>query len=370
MPLDDHQSSERTILEQARIYQGSGYFITPLRGKDAFIKDWQLKQQHWTEAELQKLFKEDGCNIGLVTGKKSGGLVDIDYDCPEALEFDKIFGLNSGFWFGRASSPISHKIFLCTADIPECIDFDDPLPTPGQKSKLLEIRGNNRQTMAPPSIHPCGEKLVLGGSTPTTVDVAELIKDKRKVALACLIARHYPVEGSRDAGWLGISGLLARAGWSEEEINFFTRVVVNHCEDEAYKERRGREKGKKAVQRKESERLIAGRRQLVKAFKPEVVKAMYKFLGFEQPDGVVWADGKLPEIVDEVIEELLDDGCGKPIFNVSGTLIKIAKSVPVAVHQMDGSTYPATDMPVSYNAVGLRDRIARSVKIGKMEKTT
>jgi hypothetical protein len=53
-----------------------------------------------------------------------------------------------------------------------------------------------------------------------------------QLAVACLLKRHYPGEGSRHEGALVIGGVLARAGWSADDIKHLIEVVARAAGDD------------------------------------------------------------------------------------------------------------------------------------------
>ena len=71
-------------LKYAHEYLDRGFVPVPVefKGKACKIRDWpHLTPSH---DEVEELFQPP-CNIGIVLGKASGGLVDIDLDCAEAI---------------------------------------------------------------------------------------------------------------------------------------------------------------------------------------------------------------------------------------------------------------------------------------------
>src|SRR5262249_43140812 len=87
--------------------------------------------------------------------------------------------------------------------------------------------GDGGQTMVPPSVHPCGESLTWEHfSTPAEVPLADLQRDVATLAACCLIARHWPAEGSRDRAAMALHGALARAGCDPAEAERFVEAVA------------------------------------------------------------------------------------------------------------------------------------------------
>src|SRR5437016_5204104 len=111
-------------------------------------------------------------NVGVRLGASSGGLVDVDIDCPEALVLKDIYLPASGARFGRNSKPLSHWLYITPGAI--FAAYTDPL-TGGT---LVELRADGRtggahQTLFPPSVAD-GERREWHGHTiePTGLDAA------------------------------------------------------------------------------------------------------------------------------------------------------------------------------------------------------
>jgi putative DNA primase/helicase len=94
------------------LYHNNGFALLPVNFKDKIpaISNWQNRRpEDFDPAEF-----EGDRNVGVVLGTNSGGLVDIDLDCPEALKIAPIFLPPTGFRFGRKSKPESHHFYRCT----------------------------------------------------------------------------------------------------------------------------------------------------------------------------------------------------------------------------------------------------------------
>lgn len=110
-------------------------------------------------------------NIGLLLGPLSRNLVDVDLDCPAALELADKFLPDTPAVTGRASAPRSHRWYL--AENIETTQYRDPKT----KDMVLELRGAGAQTLVGPSIHPDsgesydaldGEPALVSGNVLTT----------------------------------------------------------------------------------------------------------------------------------------------------------------------------------------------------------
>ena len=148
--------------------------LIPLKGKVPCPSEWQKLCQSHPDA----LDPNANCNIGVVLGDASGGLVDIDIDRMEALPLADFFLPKTQMVFGRKSKPSSHRIYKC-AEAGPCKKWQD------HKGVIVELRGNGGQTMFPPSSHPCGELVELErAGVPTTISWQELESAVLELAVA------------------------------------------------------------------------------------------------------------------------------------------------------------------------------------------
>jgi hypothetical protein len=204
-----------------------------------------------TESDIERLFTS-GSNIGLLLGEPSGGLVDGDLDCSEAIAVASILLPATGLIGGRESAPLSHWWYV-TDNPPDTasISFEDPTinGSDGKRSKLLELRSTGGQTVIYPSIypaepekgHPKEERCIWHRQgEPSHVPIAELLQAFREVAAASLIGRYWP-KGSRNAAALALAGGLLRAWGMEledvERVETFIRAVCAAAKDDELQNR-------------------------------------------------------------------------------------------------------------------------------------
>lgn len=213
-------------------YVAGGWAIVPLKGKVPTLPDWP--HLSIAAAEIPHYFG-NGENVGVILGEKSGGLVDIDLDHFAAVRAAPYYLPDTKFIFGRASNPLSHRIYVS----PGCEMHQ--FKTPGDGS-LVELRANG-QTMFPPSIHPSGERVELEGRheldlpEPSRVHPEKLERAVRCIAAAAVIGIHWPAMGSRHDASLALSGGLFGTGWSPEECEKFIGAVCAAAQDEEVNDR-------------------------------------------------------------------------------------------------------------------------------------
>jgi hypothetical protein len=205
-------------LDAAQRYLARGIQPLPIpeRQKAPTIPNWPEFRANSNAAEF---FAGPG-NLGVLLGDPSGGIVDVDLDAPEALALAPYFLPATEAVFGHASKPRSHLLYVV-----------QPAPSTTRFSgldgaSLVELRSTGAQTIFPPSTHPSGEIVEWHrDGEPAHLDTTELLSAVRRLAMATLLVRHYPAEGSRHEFALAISGALVRAGWTTEEIAHLLRAV-------------------------------------------------------------------------------------------------------------------------------------------------
>lgn len=189
---------------------------------DAYVAaGWQLirwpalskgTSREWASVTVTPADFQPGENVGIKLGAPSGGLVDVDLDCDEAVRLAPLF-LPPTSTFGRASKPASHWIYVCA------------IKTHKPARAKTEIRSTGLQTIFPPSIHPSGEHIEWTAGTswpPTKIDATALETAWAKLSAAAYVARMWP-EAQRHKGAhdlvLALAGALWRAGWTHEDAD-------------------------------------------------------------------------------------------------------------------------------------------------------
>ena len=253
-----------TVLSCARSYVARGWNPIPIprHHKSPLQKRWQ---EHVTSAaNVHEVFGGLAQNIGVQLGNKSGGLTDVDLDCQEALTLADHFLPETGAEFGRPSKPRSHRLYvtdLADTEGKATLQFIDPIPGPnGEPVMLVELRIGptvmqkdkprviGAVSMFPPSRHPRGEFVDWDQEDdPAEVDGSELKSAVSELACATLLVRYYPGQGARHAGALVLGGVLARAQWPAERIEWFVARVAETAGDPECHERGKSAKGAVAL---------------------------------------------------------------------------------------------------------------------------
>ncbi len=226
-----------STLEAALCYLKHGWAPIDLPYKEKRItrKGWQ--KEHLREADLRERFNGQPKNLGVLLGSPSGGLVDVDEDCPEARSLAPQFLPETGLVFGRAGARASHRLYVADP-LPKYAQFADPEESDEKRAMLVELRSTGQQTVMPPSTHPSGERVEWEEfGQAGHVDGDELLRNVRMLAAAVLLARHWPSEGQRHWAGLALHGGLIEGGFSEEESSAFVGAVARVGGDDQWEDR-------------------------------------------------------------------------------------------------------------------------------------
>jgi hypothetical protein len=224
--------SANTALDIAKSYIQRGWNPTPIPFKSKIPPGEEWQKRIIDNSNVSDFFNDQPQNIGVIMGPTSGGLVDVDLDCPEAIAIAAFILPKTGAIFGRPSARMAHWLYrtdlALTAD-KSAIRFKDPSrPIAGVTLVELRIGGaKGAQTVFPGSIHESGEAISWeDADEPAAVDGAELIKKVKLIAVGALFIRYWPGLGARHDAALAVGGFMARAGHKPEWIKYFVECVA------------------------------------------------------------------------------------------------------------------------------------------------
>lgn len=203
----------------------------PFKSKAPILTGWQRLRLE--KSRLGVYFDGKPANLGVLLGEPSGGLKDVDLDCPEGLVLASSFLPPTASRFGRASKRASHWLYLADPLV-STEKFED-----AGGAMLVELRSTGAQTVFPPSTHPTGEVIAWDeDGEPARVDGAALRQAVAELAVACLLARHWPAQGARHDAALAVAGFLVRGGLDEGRAAVIVQGAARAAGDEEWRDRR------------------------------------------------------------------------------------------------------------------------------------
>jgi len=179
-------SAGPSLLDAARAYTARGYRVVPIppAQKAPRIKAWQ--NLRLDEPDLPAHFNCDPSsgNVGLLLGEPSGGLVNVDLDCDEAVELADDYLPPTPAVTGRPSRPSSHRWYVSPGVA--TTKHRDPVT----REMIVELRSTGAQTVIGPSVHPSGEPYDILEAEPARVAGPLLAACVAALAEAVVRARH------------------------------------------------------------------------------------------------------------------------------------------------------------------------------------
>jgi hypothetical protein len=271
-------------------YYGRGWMPVRIafKSKRPTAEEWQKIKGSATY--IDSAFSQEPCNIGVRLGSASGGLIDIDLDCPEATALAAAVLPPTDAIFGRKSAPRSHWLYSVASGeaFTQYKDLDGPM--------LVELRGDGvHQSVFPGSVHESGESIDWdspGEPPPVALDVLQ-----QRVALLAalsLIARHWPAQGSRHDAANALAGGLFNAGVDPNEIPGLVRRVAAIGGDDGTDADAHEKTAKGTVEKAQRDEKATGWPTLAKLIGDAVVDRAMDWLSVPRGCGVVRKNGNQP----------------------------------------------------------------------------
>ena len=283
--------------------------------------------------DLQEHFS-NGNGLGWLLGIKPRPIADVDIDCGEAVAVSSLIPLlKTNRIFGRLSNPCSHYLYELPEEF-ESKSFKDPLRNGTDKYPvIIELRGRGGQTVVPPSVHPSGEQIKWeheGDFGKTTLNVLQILV--AKIAAASLLVRYWPRgHETRHA----LTGMLARAGWTEEATAEFVCAILRVAQPE---NREGRADVYNSYLRLKRGDEVAGRPTLEERLGENgklIVRTVAEWLGLKEHHAarsglILNNNGKIRPLLANAITVLREDSQWKGVlaFNEFSLYVVTQKATP------------------------------------------
>ena len=233
--------------------------------KEPLDKGWQ--DRRFTEDEIPRVFVN--CNVGVLLGEASGGLVDADFDQREATIIAAAL-LPATASYGRPGNPRSHYLFV----------------SPGAKShsfkasmigSLVEIRSTGMQSLLPGSVQRSGEPYEwVTDVEPSKIAAIDLERLVSLIAVGGLVAHFWVTEGTRHDLALALSGVLLKSGVPLETARTVLQAVIEAAGDEEVEDRLACLDS--AAARLQAGQTVAGWNRLKELLGPQAVTLLKRWL--------------------------------------------------------------------------------------------
>ena len=279
--MESAPNSANAVITMAVGLSKQGIVPIPIRPKSKIPCESRWTEPKQGTSDLVARFGAPDLNIGVLLGKPSGNLVDIDIDCPEGIDLAKSILPDTGWTHGRQSARSSHYCYIA----PGCKTrkFVDPI----DGTMLLEIRSDGCQTVLPPSRHESGELVEHEGEGVATEIRSELLQDDvSKLAAATIFVRHYPANGDRHNAIMAFSGMLLKGGLPQDEVGWLVTVIAKAAGDEEWEQRKT--DVATTAERIAQRQPVTGAPKLAKIIDERVVRSVAELLGIE------WGGGTSP----------------------------------------------------------------------------
>lgn len=276
------------IHDIAKQYIDAGWAVVPLeKGEKRAATSWR------TRVYTPDHFKSDD-GIAGKCGEPSGWRVDVDLDSSEAVQAAKALLPATGLIHGRPGKPDSHYWFIC--DGIKTTQFTDVKDTTGKTSMLVEIRSTGGYTALPPSIWTrkdeqgrpvAGTEEALAWvieRVPMTMTPDDLYNAVRAVAMAALLARHWPGPGARHAAVGHLAGFLCQGGIDSPTVIEIIKTAASIAGDSDLHDRLNI--ATSTVAKFRAGEIVTGGPKLAEAIGEDVVSKMRGWLKLADLDAI------------------------------------------------------------------------------------
>lgn len=181
------------------------------------------------------------CNLGILMGEPSGGIVSLDCDWPEAGSIAGAL-VPKSWRFGRGDPfNLRHILLRTPGAVSAAFDAPAGLYTQARGRRIIEILATGKQVVVPPSLHASGELLrwdLAPGAPLAELDPIALHQLAGRIAGAALLARHWgEFEGSRHELTAALAGACHYAGWPRADTEQVLVALLQGATDTEKRDR-------------------------------------------------------------------------------------------------------------------------------------
>jgi putative DNA primase/helicase len=274
------------------IRRGWSPIAVRFRAKEPVSNAWQKIRMR--PEDIDRYFPGEPLNIGVHLGEASSGLVDVDLDDDDAVQFASAFLPQSNAVFGRASRRGSHRLYRSLNP-----GATRKLKAAGSERPIVELRSTGAFTVFPGSVHESGEPILFEASgEPADASFDELQRGIIKIALATTLFQRWE-RGSRHSLSMAMAGFLLARGWNQDEVEELILAVAQAARDEELDDRLRAIEDTFAASR--WGRPVSGRSSLIEALDERTVRDFEKWMGVRS--------GRSPSGPNAALDLETDSGC-------------------------------------------------------------
>lgn len=235
--LDEARAHSDAIKKAYDAYTAKGWKCLPLEPRSKIIR-----KQGWQNATFKAEDFKGLCNLGVQLGAVSGNLIDIDLDHPVARKLGGWFLPPTGWRFGRIypgegdSVISSHYLYHVEGSTKSSADWRlSKKETGGAIVKCIEYRGDDSQTVFPPSKHEQQVQWVDCTGEPPLV-TEEALKMALGVMMTVIWVQQSIAPGIRHDSMLRVIGGFAKAGVPIEVTRKAVKAIAFLIDDDEDKQ--------------------------------------------------------------------------------------------------------------------------------------
>lgn len=235
--LEDARAHTESIKRAYETYTAKGWKCLPIESRSKIIRKNGWQNNTYAIDEFRGL-----CNIGVQLGAVSGNLIDIDLDHPVARKIAGWFLPPTGWKFGRVYAGegdtvlASHFLYHVEGSTKSSADWRlSKKETGGSIVKCIEYRGDDSQTVFPPSVHEHSVQWIDCTGEPPLIE-EEKLRMALGVMMTVIWVKYSIAPGIRHDSMLRVIGGFAKAGVPIEMTRKAVKAIAYLIDDDEDKQ--------------------------------------------------------------------------------------------------------------------------------------